>query len=155
MTLDLGADLYEACRNISPKHPDYVTVPIQDGFDWSSSLSGCRFDRLYLVAFRSIRRPTADLGLLREYDDRAYEEALKCGGLLRYFKGHANERGECLSFCLWESREQAREAAGSSSHQSAAGITAQMYESYVLDRYWLKKVITSRGERLVFEPIRI
>jgi hypothetical protein len=153
MTLDLRADLYEACRHISPRHPDYVTQPIQDGFDWSSSLSSCNFDRLYLVVFRSVRRPTADVHLLREYDDNAYEEALRTGGLLRYFKGHANVRGECLSFCLWEGREQAREAAGSASHQSAAGITAQMYESYVLDRYWLKKVITSRGEKLAFEPI--
>jgi hypothetical protein len=154
MTLDLRADLYEACQQISPTHSDYMTLPIQDGFDWSSSLSGCLFDRLYLVAFRSVRRPTADLRLLREYDDRAYAEALKSGGLLRYFKGHANERGECLSFCLWESREQAREAAGAASHQSAAGITAQMYVSYVLDRYWLKKVVDSPGERIVFEPIQ-
>jgi hypothetical protein len=154
MTLDLRADLYEACRQISPKHPDYVTQPIQDGFDWASCLSGCLFDRLYLVVFRSVRRQTADLDLLREYDDRAYEEALKFGGLLRYFKGHANERGECLSFCLWESREQAREAASAASHRSAAGISALMYESYVLDRYWLKKVVSSRGVRLVFEPIR-
>ena len=155
MTLDLRADLYEACRQISPRHSDYMTLPIQDGFDWSSSLSGCLFDRLYLVVFRSVRRPTADLHLLREYDDHAYEEALESGGLLRYFKGHANERGECLSFCLWESREQAREAAGAASHQSAVGLSAQMYVSYVLDRYWLKKVVNSRGERLVFEPIQI
>ena len=154
MPLDLRADLYEACQNISPTHSDYMILPIQDGFDWSS-LSGCLFERLYLVVFRSVRRPTADLRLLREHDDRAYAEALESGGLLRYFKGHANERGECLSFCLWESREQAMEAAGAVSHQSAAGITAQMYESYVLDRYWLKKVVTERGERLVFEQIRI
>ena len=155
MTLDLRADLYEACQQISPKHPDYVTQPIQDGFDWFSSLSSCHFDRLYLVVFRSVRRQTADLQMLHEYDDRAYEEAIESGGLLRYFKGHPNEHGECLSFCLWESREQAREAAGTASHQSAAGITAQMYESYVLDRYWFKKVVTARGERLVFEPIQI
>jgi hypothetical protein len=29
-----------------------------------------------------------------------------------------------------------------------------MYESYVLDRYWLKKVATARGERLDFEPLQ-
>ena len=155
MTLDLRADLHEACRQLSPEHPDYANLPIQDGFDWSPSLSGCQFDRLYLVVFRSVRRPTADLHLLREHDDRAYEEALKSGGLLRYFKGHANERGECLSFCLWESREQAREAAGTASHRSATDLTAQMYVSYMLDRYWLKKVVHSRGERLVFEWIQI
>ncbi len=148
MALDLGADLQESCLRIFPKHPDYAKLPIADGFDWYP-LSGCIFDELYLVVFRSVRRPDADLVLLRERDDRAYEEALRSGGLLRYFKGHANERGECLSFCLWETREQARNAAGAASHRSAAKIIAQMYASYVLDRYWLKK----DGENLVFERI--
>ena len=148
MTLYLGADLHESCLNISPRHPDYATRPIQTGFDWSP-LHGCSFDRLYLVVFRSVRRPDADLVLLREHDDRAYEEAVRSGGLLRYFKGHANDRGECLSFCLWESSERAREAANAASHKSAANITARMYLSYVLDRYWLKQA----GGDLVFERI--
>ena len=146
--------LYRACQQIAPLYPDYVTRPIQDGFSWSSSLSGCAFERLYLVVFRSMRRPNADLELLREHDDRAYERALESGGLLRYFKGEANERGECLSFCLWETREQAIEAAGSTSHRSAAAISAQMYESFVLDRYWMEKVVSRRGERLSFAPIQ-
>ena len=146
--------VHRACQQISPIFPDYATRPIQDGFSWSSSLLGCAFERLYLVVFRSVRRPSADLDLLREHDDRAYEEALESGGLLRYFKGEANERGECLSFCLWERREQAIEAAGAASHRSAAELSGRMYESYVLERYWLKKVVTERGEKLTFEPIR-
>ena len=140
--------MYEACQQISPRHKEYATLPIEDAFDWSS-LSLCDFEQLYLVVFRSLRRPEADLDLLREHDDRAYEEALISGGFLRYFKGHANERGECLSFCLWETREQARLAAGAASHRSAAEISAKMYSSYVLERYWLKKA----GENLVFERI--
>src|SRR5215212_12157495 len=142
-----------ACQQISPIYPDYATRPVQGGFSWSSSLLGCAFDRLYLVVFRSIRRPSVDLELLREHDDRAYEKALESGGLLRYFKGEANELGECLSFCLWETRRQAIEAAGATTHQSAADISVLMYESYVLDRYWLKKVVSRRGEELIFEPI--
>jgi hypothetical protein len=98
-----------------------------------------------------VRQPDADLALLREHDDRAYEEALRSGGLLRYFKGHANDQGECLSFCLWETRDQAVRAAGAASHESAADITARMYLSYVLDRYWLKK----EGGKLVFESIEV
>jgi hypothetical protein len=146
--------LHTACQQICPIYPDYAPRPVQDGFSWSSSLAGCAFERLYLVVFRSVRRPSADLDLLREHDDRAYEKALESGGLLRYFKGEANERGECLSFCLWETREQAIEAAGAASHQSAAEISVRMYESYVLNRYWLKKVVRAREERLIFEPIR-
>jgi len=146
--------VHRACQQISPMYPDYAKRSIQDGFSWSSSLTDCTFERLYLVVFRSVRRPSADLDLLRKHDDRAYQKALESGGLLRYFKGEANERGECLSFCLWETREQAIEAAGAASHRSAAAISALMYESYELDRYWLKKVVTTRGEKLIFEPIR-
>jgi hypothetical protein len=29
-----------------------------------------------------------------------------------------------------------------------------MYESFVLERYWLKKVVSARGERLIFESIQ-
>jgi len=146
--------VHRACQRISPIYPDYATRPIQDGFSWSSSLADRTFDQLYLVVFRSVRRPGADLALLREHDDRAYGKALESGGLLRYFKGEANERGECLSFCLWETREQALKAAGTASHRSATDITVRMYESYVLDRYWLKKVVRAREERLIFEPIQ-
>jgi hypothetical protein len=139
MTLDKQVGLYEACRRLSPINPDHATLPIQEGFNWSSCLAGFRFDRLYLVVFRSVRRVTADLELLREYDDRAYAEALEAGGLLRYFRGSMNERRQCLSFCLWESREQARRASGGTSHRAAAGLAAGMYESYVLERYDLAK----------------
>ncbi len=141
MILDHPADLLEACRRISPINPDYANLPIEEGFNWFSCLAEARFDRLYLVVFRSVRRSTADLGLLKEHDDRAYEAALEEGGLLRYFRGEMNERRECLSFCLWESREQAVAAAGGASHRNAAQVTAKMYESYTLERYEL----TSNG----------
>ncbi len=149
MALDLTADLHGSCLRMSSKHPNYAALPIRDGFGWAP-LYDCAFDQLYLVVFRSVRRPDADLILLREHDDRAYEEALEYGGLLRYFKGHANQRGECVSFCLWETRRQAIKAAGAAYHRSAAEISAQMYLSYVLDRYWLKKV----GGRFVIERIQ-
>jgi len=137
MILDHTAALYEACRRISPINPDYANLPIEEGFDWRSRLGGIPFDRLYLVVFRSVRRATADLKLLKEHDDRAYEAALEAGGLLRYFKGEMNERRECLSFCLWESREQAVAAAGGASHRTATQVSARMYETYTLERYEL------------------
>jgi hypothetical protein len=149
MTLDARAGLLEACRRISPTHPDYAVLPIEEGFDWSP-LAGAAFDRLYLVVFRSVRRETADLDLLRRYDDRAYAEALKHGGLLRYFKGEMDEFRRCLSFCLWESREDALVASGGAKHTEAASITAEMYESYRLYRYDLLKPAT--GD-LLFQPL--
>ena len=139
MTLDHQVSLYEACRRISPINPDYANLPVEEGFDWSSHLGEARFDRLYLVVFRSVRRPAADLRLMKEHDDRAYEDAVETGGLLRYFKGEMNGRRECLSFCLWESRERAATASGGVSHRAAARLTDRMYESFVLERYELAK----------------
>ena len=150
MILDFRAEsLYEACQQLTPINPDYANLPIEDGFNWSSCLEEACFDRLYVVVFRSVRRAMADLDLLREYDDRAYADAEGAGGLLYYFQGLMNERRECLSFCLWESREQARRAAAGASHREAASITAKMYESYTLERYDLIKL----GGRLVFRPL--
>ena len=71
MPLTYPAALYEACRQLSPVHPDYTSRPIEEGFNWSLCPSAVTFDRLYLVVFRSVRRTTADLDLLREHDDRA------------------------------------------------------------------------------------
>ena len=144
MHLDHPVGLYEACRRLSPIHPDHATLPVQQAFNWSSCLTGIPFDRLYLVVFRSVRRAAADLDLLREHDDRAYAAACSEGGLLYYFKGEMNEQRECLSFCLWESREQAQRASGGASHAAATRLTAQMYESYSLERYDVVK--TTYGE---------
>ena len=69
--------VHRACQQICPMYPDYAARSIQDGFSWSSSLADCTFERLYLVVFRSVRLPSADLDLLREHDDRAYEKALE------------------------------------------------------------------------------
>src|SRR5215211_6197340 len=145
MTLDQQVGPYEACQQLSPIHPDYATLPIQEGFNWSSSLGDARFERLYLVVFRSLLRETADLELLYEYDELAHGEASEAGGLVFYFRGVTNERGESLSFCLWESREQARRASGGPSHQAAMGMVSLMYESYSLERYDLLKVGGTKG----------
>jgi hypothetical protein len=148
MNREPHACLKEACEKIFPISPLYTNEPIDSGFDWSP-LDKVPFERLYLVVFRSIRRADADSELLREHDDRAYEEALRSGGLLLYFKGVLNERRECLSFCLWETREQAVRASAGARHGKAAEISALTYEIYDLERYDLLK----QGDRLLFRPV--
>ena len=150
MIFDHPAGLYEACRRISPLNSDYATLPIEEGFDFSTCLGGVHFDRLYLVVFRSVRRATADPKFLKWHDDRAHEAALEAGGLLRYFKGEVTERRECLSFCLWRTREQAVAAASNAPHQRAAQITAEVYESYTLERYDLT---SDEAGSLVFQRL--
>jgi hypothetical protein len=136
MTLNLRVGLQEAAQRIRPIRENYQDFPIEQGFDWSA-MADLASGGLYLVVFRSVRRSDADLDMLRWFDDLAYAEALNSGGLLRYFKGDADGRGHCLSFCLWESREAALRAAGGKKHAQAASITARMYASYDLERYEL------------------
>src|SRR5215204_2110771 len=94
MTFDQRVGLYEACQQLSPIHPDHATLPIQEGFNWSSAFGDARFERLYLVVFRSVLRATADVELLYEHDELAHGEATEAGGLLFYFRGDINERRE-------------------------------------------------------------
>jgi hypothetical protein len=135
---------YKSPQNIQTT-PHYLSRPASTGPPSPAALSTSS------TALSSVPcgGPTLTSSSCASTTTRAYEEALRSGGLLEYFKGHANDRGECLSFCLWETRDQARKAAKATSHNSAADITAQMYLSYMLDRYWLKKA----GENLIFEPI--
>jgi hypothetical protein len=155
MRMDLDhrqAGFIHACRRLSPIHPEHATLPIQEGFNWANLLGEMRFERLYLVDFRSVLRATADRELLRELDKRAHAEALQAGGLLFYYRGVMNERRECLSFCLWQSREQARRASGGPLHRAARGIAAEMYESFSVECYDVMKDGGTKG-RLVFRPI--
>lgn len=126
-------------ERLTPVSPLFATLPILEGFTWDDCFAPVEAGEWYLVVFRSIRRPDADLQLLTEYDDRAYDEALANRGLLYYFKGELNERCECLSFCVWNSREQARASARLPQHAQAAALVRQMYESYTLERYLLVK----------------
>ncbi|QIN79087.1 hypothetical protein GBA65_11770 [Rubrobacter marinus] len=138
-TRGVGLEVYEAFGRLAPQRAEYASLPIRDGFDWEGCAAGLDAVDLYLVVFRSVRRAAADDRLLKEYDDRAYDEALASGGVLRYFRGRVNERRECLSFCLWESRRHAVTAAGKPAHGEAARISEEMYESYDLERYLVRK----------------
>src|SRR3712207_9514549 len=100
MIFDHPAGLYEACRRISPLNSDYATLPIEEGFDFSTCLGGVHFDRLYLVVFRSVRRATAGPKFLKWHDDRANGAALEAGGPISCISGEGYEGRGGPSFCL-------------------------------------------------------
>lgn len=136
--------LTAACRG-------YASLPILEAFNWPECLAEVEDGEWYIVAFRSVRRETADPHRLKQLDDLAYEEALTRPGLLLYFRGVMNERRECLSICVWESQESAREATRLPSHQAAAQITDETYTLFELERWVLTKVPGSG--RLEIRPV--
>jgi hypothetical protein len=141
---------------IAPRLGNYALAPIQEGFDWSGILDKIndvheipRDQGLYLVVFRSQKRPEADDEMLTAYDTLAHEEAMESPSLLHYFKGETDSEGNCLSFCLWTSQADARKASSQPDHVAAAKLVARMYTTYALERYW----VSGQGTQIAVTPL--
>jgi hypothetical protein len=133
-----------------PISDSYATMPLADAFDWTAAAAACEPGEWYLVAFRSVQHPDVDQGMLQAYDDRAHHEAQGSPGFVHYFKGPANAARQCLSFCIWESRHHAREAAGRPDHAAAAAIVHTTYSTYTLEFLRVTKRVDA--DRFDFEP---
>ncbi len=141
--MDVFADL-------APVADNYAVLPVGEAFNWTSVASVIEPGDWYMVAFRSIVRADADQERLRQYDDWAHEEASGANGFVYYYKGPQAPDRSCLSFCMWNSRAEAREAAGRPAHQKAVTLIADTYEAYTLEflRVWKRDEATN----LEFEP---
>ncbi|HLJ66973.1 MAG TPA: hypothetical protein VKX16_06400 [Chloroflexota bacterium] len=130
----------EAFQDLAPSSDQYATLPILEGFNWSECATRLGAGEWYMVVFRSLRREAVDDLTLEMHDYGAYIEAhRRAAGLVFYFRGTPNERRECLSFCIWEGREEAARAARLPLHRVAMSLVEEKYEWYTLERYWLRK----------------
>ena len=136
-------------RGLSPVSEGYADLPIAEAFDWQADGSGLADGEWYLVAFRSTRKAGADEERLTTFDELAHLEAASSPGFVHYFKGPAARDGSCLSFCLWQTRADARAAAGRPDHVQAVSLINEMYESYTLEFH---RVAREAGGPLTFAP---
>jgi len=142
----------EALRELAPIIDAYATAPINEGFNWSDCAPRLSEGEWYLVVFRSIRREAIDDLTLEMHDYGAHIEAQRrADGLVFYFRGIPNENRECLSFCLWNSREEAARASQLPLHRVAMSMVNEKYEWYSLERYVVRKAPGSF--RIDIEPI--
>jgi hypothetical protein len=139
-----------AFERLAPSSGLYATLPIAEAFDWAALADAVDAGEWYLVCFRSVRQPDADERLLETLDDAAHLEASSAPGFVHYYKGATSEQGECLSFCLWDSRGLAREASGRPAHALASAIVREMYATYRLEFYRVTK--RAGGATFEFEP---
>jgi hypothetical protein len=141
----------DAFDGLAPLDDSYAARPVGEAFDWSTVASTLPVGReWYLVAFRSVRRAGCDEARLCDFDERAHHEAEAAPGFVHYFKGPTASDGSCLSFCLWDSRAHAREAAAGPNHRAAVELLHEMYERYTLE---FLRVTHPRGSTdLRFEP---
>jgi hypothetical protein len=134
-------------HHLAPVSAGYASLPIQDAFNWQEASAELGNGGWYLVAFRSIRRAGADEERLTLFDELAHQEAATSPGFVHYFKGPQATDGSCLSFCLWESRADARAASGRPDHVRAVSLIDEMYESYTLEFH---RVTREAGGPLAF-----
>ena len=136
--------------DLAPVTPAYATLAVADAFTWAASVPRLDAGEWYLVAFRSTHRIDTDEERLEEFDLRAAEEAAVAPGFVHYYRGPLTSTRACLSFCIWESREDARTASRSPRHLEAIALVEEMYESYELEFHRLIK--REGADRLEFEP---
>jgi hypothetical protein len=139
-----------ATLDIRPVSDAYASLPIGQAFDWSGVGEALGPGEWYLVAFRSMRRADVDEASLTAADHRAEAEAASSPGFVHYLDGPRASDGSCMSFCIWESRALAREAAGRPDHARAAALAGAMYERYTLEFHRLRS--HGAGRPLEFEP---
>ena len=120
-------------ERLAPVSDRYAGLPVSEAFSWDACLDDVPPGEWYMVAFRSIRQADADEERLTRYDDWAHTEAMGAPGFVHYFKGPTNTAGECMSFCLWTSRHDARAASGRPAHVQAAALTFESYAQYSLE----------------------
>ena len=135
---------------LAPVSDRYASLPVAEAFTWDACLEDVGSGEWYMVAFRSIRRPGVDEATLTAYDDWAHAEAMVAPGFVHYFKGPASGDGRCMSFCLWDSRAEARAAAGHPHHVEAAALTHESYVEYSLEFHRVRRLDGDGG--FVFEP---
>jgi hypothetical protein len=125
---------------LAPVSDRYADLPVAEAFTWAACLDDVPGGEWYMVAFRSRRLAEVDEAQLAAYDDWAHAEAMDAPGFVHYFKGPTVGDGRCLSFCLWDSRAEARAAAGRPAHGRAVALTHQAYAEYGLEFLRVRRV---------------
>ena len=133
-----------------PVSDRYASLPVAEAFDWAACAGEVEPGEWYMVAFRSIRRPGVDEARLTGYDHWAHAEAMGAPGFVHYFKGPTTADDRCMSFCLWDSRADARAAAGRPAHTEAAALTHESYAEYSLEFHRVRRLDGDGG--FTFEP---
>ena len=99
-----------ALAHLKPVCKDYATAPYHYAFNWKDVFEELQVlskaaavshwqGHFYIVVFRSRLRPKCDLPHLHSLDEQSHAEAMKSGGLLKYWFGKPDENGRNLATC--------------------------------------------------------
>ena len=124
-------------EKIVPVDDGFRDLPPEQAFTWNKGILETGSKGLYVVTFYSIRNPEAGqekIDRLMQADHEAFEEAKKMPGFYHYFADIVSQEGKSLSFCVWDSVEDAKKGAGVPKHAEALRYVkeegANVYRDY-------------------------
>ncbi|KAI9778925.1 MAG: hypothetical protein M1835_004809 [Candelina submexicana] len=137
--------LAKALTNLRTVRHDYATAPYVNSFNWQfvvgllrslAEAEGYQWLResFYIIVFRSQVPPTTDRSHLASLDEKAHEEAMESGGLLKYFFGVPDTAGRNLATCVWRDRDDAKRGGAGEGHRQAMRATAGLYTEWKVER---------------------
>ena len=141
----------DALDALAPTGPGYARLPVAEAFNWSDLADAMGPGEWYLVAFRSIVKPgRGPRSTSASSMTTPTTKPASAPGFVHYFKGPLDTDGSCMSFCLWNSRSEARAAAGLSNHRAAVTIIGETYSQYILE--FLRVRRSAMAASVEFEP---
>ncbi|KAL9011581.1 MAG: hypothetical protein Q9173_003583 [Seirophora scorigena] len=153
--------LAKALSTLAPVTHAYATISYTKAFNWAAVFTGLATavkddafkwteQFFYIVVFRSQIPPTTDRRHLEELDMRAHAEAMKSGGLFKYWFGTADADGRNLATCIWRRREDAHPGSSGEGHKAAMRATINMYSEWHIERF--KLVVGDNVEQWILTP---
>ena len=150
----MGHSSRPSFERLAPVSDRYAYLPVAEAFTWRACEPDVAPGEWYMVAFRSTRLPGVDEAQLSAYDDWAHAEAMDAPGFVHYFKGPTVDGDRCMSFCLWDSRAEARSAASRPAHARAVALTHQAYAEYTLEFHRVRR--TAAGFAIEpYDPVHL
>ncbi|KAF0405609.1 hypothetical protein F8M41_008904 [Gigaspora margarita] len=110
----------EVLKNLKEIDSNYTTKPIEKSFNWNEIASG-----------------------IKDIEG-------ECRKSWRYWSDEFNQNRECLSMCIWASKDNAIEASKKPQHTAAKKLANMSnYEFYVLEKYVLKKKMNETEIKII------
>jgi len=151
---------------------NYALYPLPEAIDnWHAIAPLLKTAHWYdVTAFYSRRKPdlsSENAKLLFEYNQKAFDAAKSKGGLIMYYQGvligNDNEQTRaglqlpfvpnCLSFCIWETLQMAKEGAKIPDHKKATHMTSLWFDGFSLVKYQVMLKQSKSKKTLHFQEV--